>query len=279
MLVRIVLLLCSTLYSHYIKHYKQVAQLHLLRPVHHHVNYLFRAFSTLSLSLFTSAAKIVGVAPTPAPAPTITPTRHGRPPRGMEDILSVSDLSFAEHLASPPITGTSSIEVKLDKLTEDFRQMEWIILALCEQTNTNLSHSNLGDLPYPATGTEMSPNFGAMSINRQNSSGSAAPSAHSSMRSAQSRESFYNYCNCCIALFSQFMQGHAASPAHANHPGDVLRRPKGPDIQYKSSFSCVVVGVFVCIYMLSVMKSFTCQCEMLGAYSNIKNRIYHAQGD
>ena len=140
--------------------------------------------------------------------------------------------------------------------------MERIILALCEQTNTNLSHINLGDLPYPATGTGMSPHFGAMSINRQNSGGSAAPSAHSSVRSAHSREPFCGYCNFRISLFSQFMQDRAASPAHGNHPGGMLRRPNWSDIQYKSSFSRVVVGSFFCIYMPSEMKSFTCRSGM-----------------
>ena len=67
--------------------------------------------------------------------------------------------------------------------------MQQIMLAMCEQIHTDLSHIDLGDLPYPTTGTGMSSpiaNFNALTIHRQSSGGSAALSAHSSVRSVHS---------------------------------------------------------------------------------------------
>ena len=102
-------------------------------------------------------------------------------------------LAFIPHVDEPtalprPLVPTP-VEVQVAELRRDMRRMQQIMLAMCEQIHTDLSHIDLGDLPYPTTGTGMSSpiaNFNALTIHRQSSGGSAAPSAHSSVRSAHS---------------------------------------------------------------------------------------------
>ena len=102
-------------------------------------------------------------------------------------------LAFIPHVDEPtalphPLVPTP-VEVQVAELRRDMRRMQQIMLAMCKQIHTDLSHIDLGDLLYPTTGTGMSSpiaNFNALTIHRQSSGGSAALSAHSSMRSAHS---------------------------------------------------------------------------------------------
>ena len=102
-------------------------------------------------------------------------------------------MAFIPHVDEPtapprPLVPTP-VEVQVAKLRRDMHQMQQIMLAMCEQIHTDLSHIDLGDLLYPTTGTGMSSpiaNFNVLTIHRQSSGGSAALSAHSSVRSAHS---------------------------------------------------------------------------------------------
>ena len=74
---------------------------------------------------------------------------------------------------------------------EDICVIQRILLAMCEQNNTNLSNANVGDLIYPTTAPGMSPatlQLRGLSIHRPQSGGSAAPSPHSSVHSTRSGE-------------------------------------------------------------------------------------------
>ena len=102
-------------------------------------------------------------------------------------------LAFIPHVdeptAPPCLLVPTPVEVQVAELCRDMHRMQQIMLAMCEQIHTDLSHIDLGDLPYPTTGTGMSSlvaNFNVLTIHRQSSGGSVALSAHSSVRSAHS---------------------------------------------------------------------------------------------
>ena len=140
-------------------------------------------------------------------------------------------LAFILHVDEPtalprPLVPTP-VEVQVAKLRRDMRRMQQIMLAMCEQIHTDLSHIDLGDLPYPTTGTGMSSpiaNFNALTIHRQSSGGSAAPSTHSSVRSAHSGK-FIDSLRVFLHtnIYFKFVLDHKASQALVNLPRLALR--------------------------------------------------------
>ena len=107
--------------------------------------------------------------------------------------------------------------------------MQQIMLAMCEQIHTDLSHIDLSDLLYPTTGTGMSSpiaNFNMLTIHRQSSGGSAALSAHSSVHSVHSGkfiDSLRVFLHANIYL--KFVLDHKASQALVNLPRLTVTRP------------------------------------------------------
>ena len=142
-------------------------------------------------------------------------------------------LAFIPHVDEPtapprPLVPTP-VEVQVAELRRDMRRMQQIMLAMCEQIHTDLSHIDLGDLPYPTTGTGMSSpiaNFNALTIHRQSSGGSAAPSAHSSVHSAHSSvcsahsSKFIDSLRVFLHanIYFKFVLDHEASQALVNLP-------------------------------------------------------------
>ena len=147
-------------------------------------------------------------------------------------------LAFIPHVDEPtapprPLVPTP-VEVQVAELHRDMRWMQQIMLAMCKQIHTDLSHIDLGDLPYPTTGTGMSSpiaNFNALTIHRQSSGGSAAPSAHSSVRSAHSSVrsahsgKFIDILRVFLHtnIYFKFVLDHKASQALVNLPRLALR--------------------------------------------------------
>ena len=140
-------------------------------------------------------------------------------------------LAFIPHVdeptAPPCLLVPTPVEVQVAELCCDMRRMQQIMLAMCEQIHTDLSHIDLSDLPYPTTGTGMSSliaNFNALTIHRQSSGGSAAPSAHSSVRSAHTGK-FIDSLRVFLHtnIYFKFMLDHKASQALVNLPRLALR--------------------------------------------------------
>ena len=139
-----------------------------------------------------------------------------------------------EPTAPPRLLVPTPVEVQVTELHHDMRRMQQIMLAMCKQIHTDLSHIDLGDLPYPTTGTGMSSpiaNFNALTIHRQSSGGSVAPSAHSSVRSAHSSVrsahsgKFIDSLRVFLHtnIYFKFVLDHKASQALVNLPRLALR--------------------------------------------------------
>ena len=147
-------------------------------------------------------------------------------------------LAFILHVDEPtapprPLFPTP-VEVQVAELRRDMRWMQQIMLAMCEQIHTDLSHIDLSNLPYPTTGTGMSSpiaNFNVLTIHRQSSGGSVAPSAHSSVRSAHSSK-FIDSLRVFLHanIYFKFVLDHKASQALVNLPRLALWMCRTSDI-------------------------------------------------
>ena len=165
-------------------------------------------------------------------------------------------LAFIPHVDEPtalprPLVPTP-VEVQVAELRRDMRQMQQIMLAMCEQIHTDLSHIDLGNLLYPTTGTGMSSpiaNFNVLTIHRQSSGGSVAPSAHSSVRSAHSSVrsahsgKFIDSLRVFLHtnIYFKFVLDHKASQALVNLPRLALRSCRMSD---SNADQCT----FVCLW-------------------------------